>query len=162
MKRIWNSHSFFSVIFLLVVSTAMASCARYRAEREEKARHEMYLRAKYYNKYFIWVQDDVLDDIKEEVANIKQELYSFDSDFTYTDNSLGNALDYYRFADYLNDDMDSMNSEIEDARDRLQYIGSYISEVQKAIERIYDNLQSITGEGMSGEEIVRLLPYMEP
>ena len=58
--------------------------------------------------------------------------------------------------------MDSMNSEVEDARSRLQDIESSITKVQMAIERINENLESITGEGMSGEEIVRLLPYMDP
>lgn len=145
----------------MVIST-FTSCGRYRAKREEKARHEMYLRDKYYYKYFIWVEEGVLDDIKDDIFRIKHELSSFNSDFTYADNSLGNALDYYRFADYWNEDMDSMNSEVEDARSRLQDIESSITKVQMAIERINENLESITGEGMSGEEIVRLLPYMDP
>ena len=150
----------FSVLIMLVLALTLPSCSRYKAERQEKQRHEMELRAKYYGRFFCWVQDRVLDEINDEIASVGVTLDYFDSDYRYTYNSLQNAIYAYDSAYYQNDDMDEMKDEVEEAINRLEDIESSIEEIRAAIGRITDKLESITGEGMSGEDIIKLLPYM--
>ena len=133
-----------------------------KAEKQEEQRRRVAWEKKYENKFFYWVEDETLDAINDDINSIRQQLSSFESDYTYTFNSLENALHYYEYADYTNDEMDEMKSEVEDARSRLEDIQSNVSEIQKKIELVYEKLATIPREGMWGDDIIRLEPYMMP
>lgn len=152
----------FSLLILLALLVTCTSCRRYKSERKERLRHETELKWKYYGKFFCWVQDDILDEIKSEIDGIQWELNSSDYDMTYISNSLSGAQDYYESAYYQTDEMEAINNEVEDAINRLESLESTLSNIQRAIQQIDEHLESITGEGMWGEDIVRLMPQMTP
>ena len=157
-----NNRMRISFVLLLTSLLLFSSCGwiqERRARKEQRYQQEMRLRNEYYNKYFYFIQDDTFDKIKEDTQKLARLLEELETEVGEVNDGLKDVLWKFSF-EYLSDEMEEINSEVEDlSQIQQRNIVSEFDEVLWTIRRIQENVESVNEVGFCGEDIVNFMPY---